>query len=66
MKTKQIYKYLHSLLINKKKQLGYARSLEAKFFLEGQIMLLEQIKRDIIESVILQFCNKDLIKLGCR
>lgn len=47
MKLKQIYKYLESLLSDRKKQLGYARSPEAKLFLEGQVMILEQIKKEM-------------------
>ena len=47
MKTKQIYKYLESLLSDRKKQLGLARSPEAKLFLEGQVTILEQIKKEL-------------------
>lgn len=43
MQTKTIQKHLESLLSDRNKQLAYCVSPEAKLFLEGQVMLLEQI-----------------------
>lgn len=59
MKTKQIYKYLESLLRDRKQQLEYTRSPEAKLFLEGQVMILEQIKKGIKWKYIIYLALQD-------
>ena len=47
MKLKTILRHLDDLLKDKNKQLGHLRSPEAKLFLEGQIAVLNQIKKEI-------------------
>lgn len=47
MKIKCIKRYLDELLRDRKQQLGYVRSPEAKLFLEGQLTLLKQIQKNI-------------------